>query len=412
MRITACLLLPILAATACRDEPPTRFYRGNTHTHTLWSDGDGAPELVADWYREAGYDFLVLSDHNILSRGDKWFPIGAGTRLTMSRVDDLRRRFGDDAVEIRESDAASDGRMEMRLQTLDDLRERFERQGEFVFIEGEEVTASYHPRDGTRSLPIHVNGINLGQLVEPTDDGESAADVMNRNVDAVVAEGKRSGRPVLAHINHPNFGWALTWRDIAAVTNDRFFEVYNGHRGVNNLGDETRDSTEVMWDRALTLRLTELDLGLLYGLATDDAHSYHARDEVSIPGRGWVMVRSTSLTADAIVSAMRAGDFYASTGVTVRDFRADDEGLTVELAARQGEALTTRFIGTRHESDGAAGPVGQVLAETTNDPAVYRFVGDELYVRAVITSSLAHPDPASAGDPQRAWIQPVHPPSG
>lgn len=37
--------------------------RGNLHTHTTNSDGDSDPQVVADWYRENGYQFLVISDH-------------------------------------------------------------------------------------------------------------------------------------------------------------------------------------------------------------------------------------------------------------------------------------------------------------------------------------------------------------
>ena len=38
-----------------------RWFKGNTHTHTTESDGDSSPEYVARWYKEHGYDFLVLS---------------------------------------------------------------------------------------------------------------------------------------------------------------------------------------------------------------------------------------------------------------------------------------------------------------------------------------------------------------
>jgi hypothetical protein len=40
-----------------------RFHRGNMHTHSTNSDGVHPPEKVCAAYREAGYDFLVLSDH-------------------------------------------------------------------------------------------------------------------------------------------------------------------------------------------------------------------------------------------------------------------------------------------------------------------------------------------------------------
>ena len=36
--------LPLSAAEA-------RWWKGNLHTHSLWSDGDDYPEMIADWYR-------------------------------------------------------------------------------------------------------------------------------------------------------------------------------------------------------------------------------------------------------------------------------------------------------------------------------------------------------------------------
>ena len=48
------------------DRSSWRWYKGNTHTHTLESDGDSTPEEVTRWYQERGYQFLVLSDHNVL----------------------------------------------------------------------------------------------------------------------------------------------------------------------------------------------------------------------------------------------------------------------------------------------------------------------------------------------------------
>jgi hypothetical protein len=44
------------------------WFRGNLHTHTTNSDGDSPPEVVAAWYRDAGYDFLALTDHDLLTR--------------------------------------------------------------------------------------------------------------------------------------------------------------------------------------------------------------------------------------------------------------------------------------------------------------------------------------------------------
>lgn len=40
-----------------------RFFRGNLHCHSDRSDGQRSPEVVLDAYRDAGYDFVCLSDH-------------------------------------------------------------------------------------------------------------------------------------------------------------------------------------------------------------------------------------------------------------------------------------------------------------------------------------------------------------
>ena len=397
MHISPAILIGVITAGASGQNKPPRWYKGNTHTHTLWSDGDGAPELVADWYRARGYAFLVLSDHNILSVGERWFPVTDDGRLTPALAEDLRRRFGADAVDVR---PRADGGLEMRLQTLEELRARFEETERFLFIQGEEIT------DEFERIPVHVNGLHLAEVIPP-QGGTSIVDVLQRNVDAVIAQGRRLGRPTLAHINHPNFGWALRPEHIAAVQDERFFEVYNGHPGVRNHGDAERVSTEAMWDLALVARLTELDLGLLYGLATDDAHHYHTQGSRGAnPGRGWVMVRALRLEPAAIIAALKSGDFYASSGVRLLDVTHDEASLTVHIETEPGAEYTTRFIGTRLV-DGEPGEIGKVLYETESNPAVYEFQGAELYVRATVVSSQAHPNPHAPGDRQQAWVQPV-----
>jgi predicted metal-dependent phosphoesterase TrpH len=42
---------------------PGRFWKGNLHTHSTASDGRLSPEEVCARYREAGYDFIALTDH-------------------------------------------------------------------------------------------------------------------------------------------------------------------------------------------------------------------------------------------------------------------------------------------------------------------------------------------------------------
>jgi hypothetical protein len=49
-----------------------RFFKGNLHTHSTASDAAHPPETVARLYRDAGYDFLAITDH-FLAKFD--FPI-------------------------------------------------------------------------------------------------------------------------------------------------------------------------------------------------------------------------------------------------------------------------------------------------------------------------------------------------
>ena len=48
-------------------EPNMRFYKGNTHAHSTQSDGRLSPEEVFETYHSAGYDFLALTDHWVLT---------------------------------------------------------------------------------------------------------------------------------------------------------------------------------------------------------------------------------------------------------------------------------------------------------------------------------------------------------
>ena len=56
----------------------SKWWKGNLHTHSFWSDGDDFPEMIVSWYVENGYNFLALSDHNILQEGDKWIFLSTG----------------------------------------------------------------------------------------------------------------------------------------------------------------------------------------------------------------------------------------------------------------------------------------------------------------------------------------------
>jgi hypothetical protein len=299
----------------------TRWYKGNTHTHTLNSDGDSTPDEVTRWYREHGYQFLVLTDHNFLTS-----------------VDGLNALHGADE--------------------------------KFLVIKGEEVT------DAFGGKPLHINGLDVNGRVAP-QGGASVADVLQRNVDAIRGAG---GVP---HINHPNFRWAITREELQQVRHNRLFEIFNGHPEVNNLGGGGVPGLEAVWDEILS------NGTLLHGIAVDDAHRFKAPGDPNVagPGRGWVVVRAPRLEARAIVEALDRGEFYASTGVELADYRAGDRQIVVTVKPTAFSKYRVQFIGRG----------GRVLKEVADPTATYDIQGNEGYVRAKVIES----------NGRLAWCQPV-----
>ena len=396
-------------------EPSYKWWKGNIHTHSLWSDGNDFPEMIAEWYRTRGYNFLALSDHNILSQGKRWMSLAT---IQKRGGDDVMRkyqsRFGGGWVESRETEKGT----EIRLKPLDEFRALVEERGRFLLIQGEEIT------DSVKGKPVHMNATNLRDLIQPLS-GDSVVAAIEANLRAVQEQGRKEGREVLVHLNHPNFHYAITAEEIANVISERHFEVYNGHPGVNHLGDDNHPSIEQMWDIANTIRLGQLDAPTLYGVATDDSHVYHGQ-KGSRPGRGWIMVRSRYLTPEHIVRAVNAGDFYCSSGVTLERIEFDQQSgkLSLQIAAEPGVSYTTRFVGTlknydrvsrpRLDSEGNAknatriysADVGKELQVSDELSPTYSFKGDELFVRAVVTSNQAHSDPSFKEQKTQAWTQP------
>ena len=403
----------VLAGSACeKPSPPApavTWWKGNLHTHSLWSDGDDFPEMVVDGYKKSGYDFVALSDHNVLAEGERFVEADPVV------LADYRKRFGDDWVELKEDGAR------VRLKTFDEYRTLFEEESKFLLIQSEEITDRFEQK------PLHVNATNVKERIEPQGGG-SVREVLQRNVDAVLAQRERTGALMFPHVNHPNFGWAVKVEDLIALRGERFFEVYNGHPLVHNEGDELRPSTERMWDILLAERLSDGE-GILYGIAVDDAHNYRALDSHhSNPFRGWVRVRARALSAEAIVEAMERGDFYGSSGVELEDVLLDDESLSLRIRAEEGIQYRTRFTGTRRGydrsteevkapagSDDAAvlrrysDDIGETLAEVEGPAPSYRFQGDEMYVRAKVISTKLKTNPYREGEYEAAWVQPVVP---
>ncbi|MEY4565189.1 MAG: hypothetical protein RLY14_159 [Planctomycetota bacterium] len=379
------------------NEPEYRWWKGNLHTHSFWSDGNDFPEMISEWYRVQGYNFLAMSDHNRLAEGMRWMK--EAEILKRGGPDVLkkyRNRFGGGWVETQGKEDTKD--YEIRLKPLDEYRSLVEERGRFIVIPAEEIT------DSADGKPVHMNATNVAEAIKPVG-GSTVREAMQNNLRLVLEQEKKLGREILPHLNHPNFGYAITADDLAAVIAERFFEVYNGHPGVNHLGDKDHIGVEKMWDAANYLRVMKMEAPLLYGVATDDSHEYHGKPG-SHPGRGWVMVKSRYLTPEHLIKAMKEGDFYSSSGVTLRDvnFSKKKKTLTVEINPDPNATYKTEYIVSKKSDD--ASNVGIVVSTSEELSSRYELKEDDLYVRAVVTSSLAPLDPVWKEQKQQAWTQP------
>ena len=101
-----------------------RWFRGNLHTHSMWSDGDDYLEMIGLWYKDHGYDFLCFTDHNRLARSERWVKVNQNGSPPAA-VQKLKARFPKDWV----AERTVDGHQEIRLKTFDEVPQPYRRAG-------------------------------------------------------------------------------------------------------------------------------------------------------------------------------------------------------------------------------------------------------------------------------------------
>lgn len=241
----------------------------------------------------------------------------------------------------------------------------------FLLLGAEEVT---------NEKTVHVNAIGISRVI-PAQRGSAVTEILQASIDAIRAQ------DAVALINHPNFRWAFTAKDMLPLKGTVLLEIASGHPAVNHSGDGRVAATEQMWDQLLSAGMR------VFGVAVDDAHNFRQEftwDRAN-PGRGWVVVRAPSLTREHIVAALNAGEFYASSGVELKNVVPTSDALSVEIQTispiQSAKRYRVVFIGKD----------GRELATSHENPARYVFNGSEGYVRARIEDSGG----------LRAWTQPV-----
>lgn len=374
------------------------WYKGNLHAHSYWSgDAFDYPEMVLKWYRDNGYDFASLSEHDVMARGERWieFPKSSDS---LQVFQDYLAAFGEEWVTYEESENS----MRVRLKSYDEYKPRLDQSG-FLVVQSEEIS------DGNFRYPVHVGGVNLSEEIAP-QDGFTDVDMLQNNLNAVRDQDESSGRTMLPVVNHPLNEFTFSPGDLNKLEGFRFMEIFNAAVSNWEYAQQSEhgpiEKPGNMWDSILSYNRVH-GKPPVYGLGTDDAHDYaqFGRD-YNNPGRAWITVWSEELTAESLMKSINYGKFYASNGVRLSEVNVDADGISLRIAGESGVSYTTQFIGTR---SGESAENGEVLAEVSGTSPSYSFDGDERYVRARVISSRPMEPYGGEGQMEEAWTQPVIP---
>ncbi len=389
--VLSCLILSCNEnKTLQSNKETTKWYKGNLHTHTYWSDGDEFPEVVLNWYKSNNYQFIALSDHNTIAEEEKWIRISDDS-IYQNAFKNYLEKYGKDWVTYK----IDSGKTSVKLKTYNEYKSLTEEKGKFLVIHSEEITDIYNKHF------VHMNATNIQKKIDP-QGGNSTLEVIQNNLDAILQQRKETGIPIMPHLNHPNFYYSVTLEDMIALKGERFFEIYNGHPLVHNMGDSTHLATEEMWD-LINIAYIKNKKPIIYGTATDDAHHYHIKGKKwSNAGRGWVMVKSDTLSANALIHAMESGDFYATTGVTLKTLQLKDKELTIEIAEEPTINYNISFIGCKKGETET-----KELLKINGIKANYKITDDILFVRCKISSTKLQDNPIENILYETAWTQPI-----
>ena len=266
---------------------PGSFYRGNLHTHSLRSDGARTVEQVVGDYRARGYDFVSLTDHFL---PNAHFRQGEPGFIT---VTDARTHDDDD----------------------------------FLTIPGAEL----HGPAMENGEMWHIVAVGLPVDFPELRDGESGPEVARRACDVGAFVG----------LAHPHWNVVSESDALAVVDIIDAVEIYN-------------HGCEVEVSRGYGLHMAEMLLNKGHRVtqyAADDAHFKHQRGTFNDAFGGWVQVKSETLTADAIVAALKSGDYYSSTGPELHDIQLDDGTVRVSCSPVETVLVSGRGATFRRDHD-------------------------------------------------------------
>jgi hypothetical protein len=173
---------------------------------------------------------------------------------------------------------------------------------------------------------LHSGAMANGELWHILAVGLPASFAPSDSPDFDVHPGMESGAEIAARavaagafvaIAHPQWS-GLTLEDARGITAAHAVEIYNHGCATGCDRPDGAAIADLLLSEGRRLTL----------IATDDAH-FHEPDHFG----GWVMVKSEANEPEALLAALKRGDFYASQGPELRDVRIEGDEVVVECSA-------------------------------------------------------------------------------
>ena len=251
-----------------------KYFKGNLHTHSHISDGVLSPQEMIGMYRDRGYDFLCMTDHNIIANHQQ---------------------------ESSENFLLLTG-LEVNLNNLDDHPKY--RKTYHILLISKDPNSLWQPVAAPRFRPKAAAYEDLVQA-EPM-----ACSYEVSNVNAMIARAKEQG--FLVAYCHPEWS-GQSYPDYADLQGVWAMEIRNNDCA---LGGMDMNNSWVYQDM--------LEQGKnVFPLATDDAH------KPEHVGGGWIRVGAEKLEYGCVMEALERGDFYASSGPEIHSLTLEDDFLKI-----------------------------------------------------------------------------------
>ncbi|MEL6126309.1 MAG: CehA/McbA family metallohydrolase [Pseudomonadota bacterium] len=179
----------------------------------------------------------------------------------------------------------------------------------------------------------HILTVGLPEDFPATPPGETGAELARRAADA----------GAFVAIAHPHLS-GLDTEDILSIDAAHAIEVYNNTCAIRY----GRGFGEVAWDVALQAGRR------LGGIAVDDSHFRTGPEVGAMDGFGdWVMVKAEDSAPETLLSSLKAGRYYASTGPVIDDVSRDGNTITVHYSPA-AQIILLGNVGKAHHRDGTA----------------------------------------------------------